>query len=593
LQAVIPASDIAALGTAFITVSNPAPGGGISNVAFLHITNPTSSVSFTRTDYAAGTYPIAVITGDFNRDGKLDLAVLNQGCSGGPTVCVPGSVSILLGNGDGTFQPHVDYTVDYIPQQIVAADFNGDGILDLAVPGGQGNCGLGKCDSSMVSVLLGRGDGTFKEKVDYPGPYPGALAIAAGDFNRDGKIDLIVDSYVYLGNGDGTFQVPMGRTASAWRTEPTWIIGDFNGDGILDWSTGAFIGLGNGDGTFNVGDGYPLFTGEVQAAADFNGDGKLDLAADNLLPNGCSVGGPDACSGLIVLLGNGDGTFGTGVPYPTPVGPLTMAVGDFNGDGKIDLASAIYPDEANPQYAVSLLLGNGDGSFQPHVEYPLAGGPYSITIGDFNGDGRLDLATTNPLANAVSVLLQPPLAGVEFSLNPTPGSSSSATTTAGSTANYSLDLAGSPGFNGTVDLECTGAPADSTCTLTPTSTTVTGTKPVTVNVGVSTTARSLTGPRHTTQRPEQPMRLPLLLSLLGIATVTVFAVTRRRRSRVRLAAAMLLALLWAACGGGSGGGGGGGPTGTPAGTYNLTVTGTFTSGSSTLTNSVALTLIVQ
>ncbi len=150
LTAAILSSDIAAAGTALITATNPAPGGGISNVVYFQITSSTPSISLALKDYAAGNFPYSVTTGDFNRDGKLDPATANYSA---------GTISILLGNGDGTFQANVDYAAGAGATSVITGDFNSEGKLDLAV-GQQSNPGT-------VSILLGTGDGTFQAKVDY------------------------------------------------------------------------------------------------------------------------------------------------------------------------------------------------------------------------------------------------------------------------------------------------------------------------------------------------------------------------------------------------------------------------------------------
>ena len=279
-----------------------------------------------------GTDPDAIVAGDFNGDGRTDLAVANYGSN---------DVSVLLGNGDGTFQTQVTYAVGTGPDAIVAGDFNGDGRTDLAVA----NYG-----SNDVSVLLGNGDGTFQPQVTYAvGTEPDALV--AGDFNGDGRTDLAVANY---GSND------------------------------------VSVLLGNGDGTFQPQVTYAVGTGPVAlVAGDFNGDGRTDLAVANYGSNDVSV-----------LLGNGDGTFQTQVTYAVGSEPDALVAGDFNGDGRTDLAVANVGDND-----VSVLLGNGDGTFQPQVTYAVGTEPDALVAGDFNGDGRTDLAVANYGSNDVSVLL--------------------------------------------------------------------------------------------------------------------------------------------------------------------------------------------
>jgi uncharacterized protein (DUF2141 family) len=407
LTATVLATDVAHFSSASVTVANPPPGGGTSNALSFEITRPTSSVALITTSaFAAGSGPDSVATGDFNGDGKLDLAVANS--SGN-------NVSIFLGKGDGTFQSAVDYSVGTAPGSIAVGDFNGDGKLDLATTNNVDN---------NVSILLGNGDGTFQTALtsSFVGVNPGSLAV--GDINSDGKLDLVVGSNgatggissvsVLLGNGDGTFEPPLQYTAGPGVFSVA--VADFNGDGKLDLAvvtvgTGLSVLLGNGNGTFQPPVSYPAGPVPVSlTVGDFNADGKLDLAVANI-PSGNT--GPSVVS---VLVGNGDGTFQPSVEYPsgsgTYIGSSSVTLGDFNGDGKLDLAVA----NQGSSNRVSILLGNGDGTFQSAVDYP--GGSAVMATGDFNGDGRLDLAILG--AAGVSLMLQPGLAsGTDAVLSPT------------------------------------------------------------------------------------------------------------------------------------------------------------------------------
>jgi len=383
LTASVPTSDVAMPGTASVTVFNPSPDGGTSNTAFFPI-SLAGNVAMTASDYGVGSSPPAVSTGDLNGDGKLDLVVANSSDS---------TISVLLGNGDGTFQAQATYAVGQNPRDIAIADFNGDGKLDLAVA---------NVNSNTVSVLLGNGDGTFQPQVQYP-TGTGAWGVAAADVNGDGKLDLLITNSgdttvsLLLGNGDGTFQPHVDYQAGQGPT--SLAVGDFNRDGKLDLAVADFgssdtvaVLLGNGDGTFSTPTTYP--TGSAPrfvAAVDFNGDGKLDLAVAN-----------QGDTTISILLGNGDGTFQPQVTYATSAGPTSVVVGDFNGDGKLDLATPGFGSGTS----VSVLLGNGDGTFQPHMDFTAGQGPYQLAIGDFNEDGRLDLAAADQNSNTVSVLLQ-------------------------------------------------------------------------------------------------------------------------------------------------------------------------------------------
>ncbi|HEV2176247.1 MAG TPA: FG-GAP-like repeat-containing protein [Terriglobia bacterium] len=391
LMAAVLASDIATASTASVTVVNPSPGGGISNVDFFQIVTAESAVGFSQSDSATGSAPYDIVTGDFNKDGKLDVAVANE--------TNPATISILLGKGDGTFQPPITYNSATAGFSVLTTgDFNNDGKLDLATT-----------DDSVdaVSVLLGNGDGTFQSAITDSVGFQ-AIGPVTGDFNGDGKLDLAVGDlnsgtvYILLGNGDGTFQSPTGfPNGSIFGGDMR--VGDFNGDGKLDLivlvaesSNSFYVLLGNGDGTFQAPVGYGMasyFTSSV--VADFNGDGKLDVAFIGFLGLSNSVS---------VLFGNGDGTFGREIDYAFagPSFPLRLATGDFNGDGKLDLVAL---DDIGPNFMVSVLLGNGDGTFQPAVTLDASGYWFSFVAGDFNNDGRLDLVGTNDTTNSASVLV--------------------------------------------------------------------------------------------------------------------------------------------------------------------------------------------
>jgi hypothetical protein len=345
--------------------------------------------------YAVGSNPVSVAVGDFNQDGKPDLAVANRNND---------TVSILLGNGKGTFLRVVNHPAGPSPNAVVVGDFNGDGRLDLAVANEGPN---------TISILLGNGDGTFKPPASYAAIVDSGF-LAVGDFNGDGKPDLIVGGSnsnavsVLLGNGDGSFQSPVVTTVGISNPFPI-AVGDFNGDGRLDFAEVAFntqsvsILLGNGDGSFQPPVTYAL-EGYVQSlvAADFNGDGKPDLAVAT-----CCY--PDTGT-VWILLGNGDGSFQKPIGS-TVYGVSNLVIGDFNGDGKPDLAAATAFSllDGGPYGFgfVSILLGNGKGGFRETVTRNVGGTPASMAVGDFNGDGRPDVAAVISASNDVSILLNP------------------------------------------------------------------------------------------------------------------------------------------------------------------------------------------
>jgi hypothetical protein len=343
-------------------------------------------------------YPQALAIADFNGDGKPDLVTANTS-----------SFSVSLGNGDGTFQPALTSTAagGSMPQSMAVADFNGDGKADIA---------LLNYYTSKLNILLGNGDGTFQAPTTYTVP-SSSSSIATADFNGDGKPDLVIaSSYsgtigVYLGNGDGTF----GAARTLNFTDPMSVsVGDLNGDGKADLvllsygSPALYILLGNGDGTFQsaTGPSLPLTTRYQTVIADFNGDGKADLAISDYF-------------GVAVLIGNGDGTFLPAVNYGNSYdNESSVAVGDFNGDGKLDLVVGAYASGTG----LVVLYGNGDGTFQAGVTFASSYTPVSVAVGDFNGDGKTDVAATYGYnGGGIAVLLGGAVPDLTISISPGAG----------------------------------------------------------------------------------------------------------------------------------------------------------------------------
>jgi FG-GAP-like repeat/Abnormal spindle-like microcephaly-assoc'd, ASPM-SPD-2-Hydin len=374
LQASINATDVAAIGTASITVLNPAPGGGTSNVVYFPILKSSTTVAMSRSNHTL-TSPGGggVVIGDFNSDGKPDVAISSGGNS---------TIQILLGNGKGTFQTPISSTSPIQPFALLVGDFNGDGKLDLVALDGLSN----------ATVFLGDGAGHLTAQTPFTASANSSNMVAA-DLNGDGKLDLVTAGEdegswfadVFLGNGDGTFTQGQHLSMVSGLGNPA--VGDFNGDGKLDLAIPDVdasahnvvdVFLGVGDGTFQSAVAYrTAYGGTAVAAADVNNDGKLDLVT----------------SGVSVLLGKGDGTFVNSGGMPVAPGAYNVDIGDFSGDGKLDVALAAPTTSGDD---VFLLLGNGKGAFQSPLILPSGTGiDNGLGMADFIGNGRLDLIDYN------------------------------------------------------------------------------------------------------------------------------------------------------------------------------------------------------
>jgi hypothetical protein len=331
-------------------------------------------------DFGGFTGPWSVAIDDVDADGHQDLIAPNRGIH---------DVRVLLGAGDGTFGDEIIFPgeTNALPVSVALADFDGDGVLDVAVA----NEG-----THNVSTRLGRGDGTFGPRSFPTGGLP--LSVGVGDFDEDGAPDVVVPDLVpdeislLFGDGSGGFapEVPLAAGLFPWWVE----VADLDGDGYDDIAVAnddsVSVLLGSGDGTFEpemrlLAGVFPL----AIVAMDLNDDTVLDLAVTNLGSNDVSV-----------LLGAGDGTFLAESRYPAGEGPGTLAVADFDGDDVPDLAVASTATDE-----IALLLGVGDGSFAPETRLGVGPEPFSIATGDFDRDGTPDLVAANEASDDVSVLL--------------------------------------------------------------------------------------------------------------------------------------------------------------------------------------------
>jgi FG-GAP-like repeat len=415
LQVTVPAASLAKAGTANVTVVNPdtAPLQGISNVAFFPITNATASVSFAAAqNYATfvGISPNKTAVGDFNGDGHLDLVVAGPGGldSDGNIIC------ILLGDGAGNFSlfPGFRYDVVFTTVSIASGDFNGDGKLDLALAvGGPSDTANFVAN---IEILLGDGKGGFNPLPLIPFGSVPAVQIVSGDFNGDGKLDLAVGDglgnvTMLLGDGTGGFATGSLSPTDFTTYVSALVAGDLNGDGELDLAAvaGSYdptvsvpltILPGDGRGNFFITHNPPLVAPQLWslAAGDFNGDGALDLVVTTYTGE------------VIVMINDGTGRFLEGGILPSPIpggGPRvgsSAVVGDFNADGKLDVVLA------NPTINgmnLTIQLGDGAGHFSPVALPTVQEGNGQIAMGDFNEDGRLDIATAN-YDGSVSIFLQ-------------------------------------------------------------------------------------------------------------------------------------------------------------------------------------------
>ena len=320
-------------------------------------------------------------------NGTLGIILLNDGTIqdlAGNSLTSTSEINAL------SFTPATTYTASSQPSQVVVADLNGDGILDIATAG---------YGSQLGSVLLGNGNGSFQPRKTFLTSAMGSRAIGYGDFNGDGKVDLVTTLQntsrinLFLGNGNGGFTLQPNVSTPLAPVDLQ--VGDFNNDGKLDvalvhrnnnWMS---VFLGNGNGTFQTSKTYATgTTPNSVTAADLDGDGNLDLVVAN-----------SGNSRVSVFIGFGNGTFQNQQTLAVGSGPWGVSLADLNGDGKIDIAVANHSSDN-----IGVLLGNGNGTFQPQVTFATLDSPYYVEAGDMNGDGKLDLVIQSQGTGNLSIL---------------------------------------------------------------------------------------------------------------------------------------------------------------------------------------------
>jgi hypothetical protein len=452
LTAVVPASALQSAATIPVTVANPAPGGGSSNAVLFEITVPSTAPSFTRTD---SNFP-ALGNPQVNAPGGLAVSYVSG--SAVPLLLIadqkcPTTLSCTSSQGAIAVAGESPMALVYTaanPESIVTGDFSGDGLTDMITLG------------NALAVSLAAAPGVFHSPSVLALP-PGVLSAsepAVGDFNGDGNLDLALAAnngfYFLPGNGDGTFGTPVFTPTDPSSIGTYVAVGDFNGDGILDVAVSNFelaggsvsIYIGNGDGTFLLQSTIPFTSmpGQI-AAADFNGDGKLDLAVLDSLSTEYAIA---------ILLGKGDGTFQpkTDSP-PAGVSPLTFALGDYDGSGRVSVAvsdTLCTPSgcPASGNGAVNVLVGNGDGTLQTPLTLAASGLPGALVTAEFADSGptnyfatpigRAGFAVTDYAGNSISIFSAVP--GTITNPLPSIASISPGTATEGGAA-FTLTVSGS------------------------------------------------------------------------------------------------------------------------------------------------------
>ena len=387
-------------------------------------------------EFASGVSPQSVVAADFNGDDQLDVATPNTATD---------DVSVFLGNGDGTFDMAVHYDVGDTPRFLRVADFNGDNVPDLAAAN-SGSFG------GTVSVLLGAGDGTFGAQMVFT-TGSGTDALATGDFDKNGTMDIAANRGglsgdivgIYSGNGDGTFTpgVDIALPSVSFLESV-----DLDEDGNLDLLA-SFIGQqfgvqilnGAGDGTFTLGDVLDgaQFPDRV-VPADLNDDGSLDLALVNTQSNDVAV-----------FLAAADGVFDDG-RYATGPRPFRVELNHMDSDANLDAVVLNGDNSSSPMYSLSVLLGRGDGQFMDGVETSVASEPVDLATGDLNGDDIADALVSRCCDGAVDVLLSDAMGGFSSTTPITVGTGLAALALGDLDGDGVLDLASVERFSQSTDL---------------------------------------------------------------------------------------------------------------------------------------------